>query len=84
MILHVTATMDESADPAPFREEEHRVLEELRAEGTVLAAFRRHDRRGAFLVAEAADPADARARLGRLPFVAHGILTLEYAEVSPL
>ncbi|MEU4096223.1 hypothetical protein [Streptomyces sp. NPDC026673] len=84
MYLHVTGTVTQPDRLAAFADEERRVLEELKAEGTVVMALRRHDRPGALLVVEADGPGEARERLGRLPYVAHGLLALEYVEVSRL
>lgn len=81
MYLHVTGTVTNPEGLAAFAEEERRVLDELKAEGTVVMALRHRDRPGALLVVEADGLDDAREKLGRLPYVAHGLLALEYAEV---
>jgi uncharacterized protein YciI len=83
MHLHVTGTVTDRDALAAHPEEERRVLGELKAEGTVVIALRRHDRPGAFLVVEAESLDDARRRLARLPYVAKGLLALDYTEVSP-
>ncbi|MFF7472859.1 YciI family protein [Streptomyces sp. NPDC008092] len=82
MYLHVTGTVTDPGGLAAHAEGEARVLRELKADGVVLAAFRRDDGPGAFLVVEADSLQDARNKLGRLPYAAHGLLTFEYVEVS--
>ncbi|MDT0469264.1 YciI family protein [Streptomyces gibsoniae] len=84
MYLHVTGTVTATDGLAAHSEEEARVLRELKADGIVLSAFRRHDGPGAFLVVEADSLQDAEAELGRLPYVANGLLTFDYVEISRL
>jgi hypothetical protein len=84
MYVHVTGTVTEPAQLAPHAEEEARVLRELKDDGIVLSAYRRHDRPGAFLLVEADSLQDARDELSRLPFAANGLVTYEYTEISPL
>ena len=84
MYLYVTGTVTDPGGLAPHAEGEARVLRELKADGVVLSAFRRHDRPGAFLIVEADSLQDAQQKLGRLPYAANGLLTFEYVEVSRL
>jgi uncharacterized protein YciI len=67
-----------------YRAEEDQVVEELRAEGVLSAAHRRTDGAGVFGIAHGADLDAVKAQIARLPFVAHGFLEFEYAEVVPL
>ncbi|HZR37619.1 MAG TPA: hypothetical protein VFA75_19765 [Nevskia sp.] len=63
---------------------EKQVIAELRAEGILSAAYRRLDGGGVLGVVHCADLAEAKAQVARLPFVAHGFLEFEFAEVVPL
>jgi uncharacterized protein YciI len=65
-----------------LREDEDRVLGELKAEGTVTAAFRRVGGPGILTILSAASLADVTAQMARLPFVAHGLLTFDYEEIT--
>jgi muconolactone delta-isomerase len=67
-----------------YRAEEDRVLDELRAEGVVSAAYRRTDGAGVLGIVHGADLASVKAELARLPFVAHGFIEFEYVEVVSL
>jgi hypothetical protein len=69
---------------ADYRDEETRVLNELRAEGVVTSAFLRTDGQGLVGIVQGTDLADVKTHVGRLPFVANGLLAFEYAEVVPL
>ncbi|HZQ30559.1 MAG TPA: hypothetical protein VFB19_02355 [Mycobacterium sp.] len=60
------------------------VLNELRAAGVVSAAYLRTDGQGLIGIVHGTDLADVQAHLGRLPFVAHGLMAFEYTEVVPL
>jgi hypothetical protein len=63
--------------------EETRVLNQLRAEGTVVAAYRRVTG-GVVGVFQGASLVEVQAQLARLPFVANGYLTFEYVEAVEL
>jgi uncharacterized protein YciI len=84
MYLHVTGTVTDPSGLAAHAEGEARVLRELKADGVVLSAFRRHDRPGAFLLVEAESLQEAQDKLGRLPYAENGLLTFEYVEISRL
>lgn len=68
----------------PHMDEEGRVLDGLRSDGTVLAAFRFTKRHGVIGVFEGPSLDDVRAQIDRLPFVALGLMTFEYEEVAEL
>jgi hypothetical protein len=55
----------------------------LRAKGVVTSAYLRTDGQGLVGIVQGADLADVKSHLGRLPFVAHGLMAFEYAEVVP-
>jgi muconolactone delta-isomerase len=63
---------------------EDQVVAELRAEGVLTAAYRRADGGGVFGIFHVADLAEAKAQVARLPFVAHGFLEFEFAEIVSL
>jgi muconolactone delta-isomerase len=67
-----------------YRAEEDQVVDELRTEGTVSAAYRRTDGAGVLGIAHGTDLEAVKAQLARLPFVAHGFIEFEYAEVVAL
>jgi uncharacterized protein YciI len=84
MYFFVTATMTHPEKAADYREEETRVLNQLRAEGVVTAAYLRTDGQGLVGIVQGADLADVKAQVERLPFVANGLTAFDYAEVVPL
>jgi len=63
---------------------EDKVVAALRAEGVLTAAYRRADGSGVFGVLHCTDLAEAKVQVARLPFVAHGFLELEFAEIVSL
>jgi muconolactone delta-isomerase len=67
-----------------YKAEEDKVVDELRAEGVLSAAYRRTDDSTVFGIAHGADLDAVKAQIARLPFVAHGFVEFEYAEVVPL
>ena len=84
MYFFVTATMTDPEKAAQYRDEETRVQNELRAEGVVISAYLRTDGQGLVGIVAGSDLADVQTHLGRLPFVANGLMAFEYAEVVPL
>lgn len=48
------------------------------------SAYLRTDGQGLVGIVQGADLADVQTHLGRLPFVANGVMAFEYAEVVPL
>ena len=67
-----------------YKAEEDKVVNELRAEGVLSASYRRADGAGVFGIAHGADRAAVKAKIARLPFVAHGFSEFEYVVVVPL
>ena len=63
---------------------EDTVVREMKAEGVLSAPYRKVDGSGVFGIIHAKDLAEARAQVARLPFVAHGFLEFEFAEIVPL
>ena len=84
MYLHATGTIPDLEKLEPYWPEETRVLAELHAEGVVKSLFRLSDRPGVHLIVEADDLEEARRQVGRLPFVSHGLLLLEFEPVEKL
>jgi hypothetical protein len=84
MYFFVTAAMINPDKAADYRDEESRALNELRAKGVVTSAYLRTDGQGLVGIVQGTDLADVKSHLGRLPFVAHGLMAFEYAEVIPL
>lgn len=84
MYFFVTATMTDFDNATAYRDEETRVLNELRAEGVVSSAYLRTDGGGLVGIVQGANLDDVKTHLGRLPFVANGLMAFEYAEVVPL
>jgi uncharacterized protein YciI len=68
----------------PLMEEEKRVLSELRQQGLVREAFTPVSGHGVISILEAPSLQEAREQMNRLPFVAHGLLTFEYTEITEL
>ena len=84
MYFFVTASMIHPDKAANYRDEETRVLNDLRAEGVVTSAYLRTDGHGLVGIVQGTDLADVESQLGRLPFVANGLMAFEYAEVIEL
>jgi hypothetical protein len=76
-------TIHNPAELGVLQAAETEVLRALKAEGTVLAAFRKPTG-GIVSFVHGDSEASVRARMATLPFVAHGLLTFEYAEVIDL
>jgi muconolactone delta-isomerase len=68
----------------PFLAEEAATVQQLRAEGTVKAVFKRASGGGVITIVEAASPEEAAEQLGRLPLVREGLLAFELTEVIEL
>jgi hypothetical protein len=84
MNFFVTAAMIKTDGAEAYGVEETRVLNELRAAGVVSAAYLRTDGQGLIGIVHGTDLADVQAHVGRLPFVAHGLMAFEYTEIVPL
>ena len=85
MYFLATGTLTDPTRIGPHQqEEENRVLAELREQGLVREAFRRANGPGVIGILQAASLEEAQAHMGRLPFVALGLLTFEYTELIDL
>jgi hypothetical protein len=65
----------------PFIDDEMRVVEQLKADGVMKALYRRAAGPGVVIVLEGESIDAIRERMNTLPFVAEGLMTLEYEEV---
>jgi hypothetical protein len=84
MYFLATGTLTDLAQAGPHQQEEDRVLAELREQGLVREAFRRAAGPGVIGILQASSLEEAQAHMGRLPFVALGLLTFEYTELIEL
>ncbi|AWS45562.1 hypothetical protein [Streptosporangium sp. 'caverna'] len=84
MYFVATGTITHPDEIGPHMPEEIRVLDELREQGVVKEVFRLAVGSGVINILEAGSLEEARAHLGRLPFVALGFMNFEYAEVARL
>jgi hypothetical protein len=75
--FHATGTVSDPAKLGPYIAEEMKILADLQGEGVVEHAYRRSEGPGVLLIVNAGDPEDAQRQLGRLPFVALGLLTFD-------
>jgi muconolactone delta-isomerase len=80
----ITASTFKKEGFEAYRAEEDQTVAELRAEGVLSAAYRRTDDAGVLGIAHGTDLAAVKAKLARLPFVAHGFVEFEYVEIVPL
>jgi muconolactone delta-isomerase len=80
----ITAGRPHKAGFEAYKAEEDKVVNELRAEGVLSAAYRRADGAGVFGIAHGDDLAAVKAQIARLPFVAHDFIEFDYVEIVPL
>jgi len=84
MYFFVTGHVTRPAEVGRYLEEEKRVLEELREQGVVREAFSPAAGHGVIGILAGPSLESVQAQMARLPFVAYGLLTFEYTEVTPL
>jgi uncharacterized protein YciI len=84
MYFLATGTLTDPGQAGLHQQEENRVLTELREQGLVREAYRKAAGHGVIGILQAASLEDAQAHMGRLPFVALGLLTFEYTELIEL
>lgn len=84
MYFLATGTLTDAGKIGPHQEDETRVLAELREQGLVREAFRKASGPGVISILLASSLEEAQAHMGRLPFVALGLLTFEYTELIEL
>lgn len=85
MHLHGTGTFTDFDKVGPYWEEEMRVVAELTSEGILKSLYRKvSDAPGVFSIVEAKDLEDAYKQVGRLPFVANGLLEWQFVEIEQM
>ena|SRR5258708_450453 len=83
--LHATGTFTDFDKVGPYFEEEMRVTAQLKSEGIIKSLYRRvSDGPGVFAVMEANDLEHANKQVGRLPFVANGLLEWHFVEIEQM
>ena len=83
MYFFAQGTLHNPSQLTGLQDAETRALRVLKAEGTVLSAFRK-PAGGIVSFVQGDSEASIRVRMDTLPFVAHGLLTFEYTEVIDL
>ena len=83
MYFFAQGTIHNPAQLAEMQDAETKALRALKAEGTVLAAYRK-PMGGIVSFVQGESEASIRERMATLPFVAHGLLIFEYTEVINL
>ena len=81
MIVFARGSISNPPALAPFIDDEMRVVDELKSEGTVKAVYRRAAGPGVLLMLEGPTLDIVQARVNTLPFVVEGLMTLEYEEI---
>jgi hypothetical protein len=84
MYFFATGHVTHPDQVGPLLEEEKRVLSDLRREGVVREAFTPAGGHGVISILEAPGLTEAREQMNRLPFVAHGLLSFDFTEVTEL
>ena len=81
MIFFARGSVNDPEKVAPFVEDEMRVVGELKAEGLMKSVYRRAAGPGVLMLLEGESEDAVRARMDTLPFVAEGLMTIEYEEI---
>jgi uncharacterized protein YciI len=84
MIAIARGSITEPQKLGPFIDDEKRVVEQLKADGVMKAAYRRAAGPGTVVILEGESMDAIRERMSTLPFVVEGLMTLEYEEVSEM
>lgn len=84
MYILATGTLTQPGQIGPHQQDETRVLNELREQGIVKEAFRKAAGPGVIGILQASSLEEARTHMGKLPFVALGLMTFEYTELIEL
>ncbi len=84
MIFHVTGRIDDPSLVPPLVEDEKKASQDLQDEGFTIAAYRRADHPGVYMIVRADDRESAERTIQeRLPFVSGRAMTVELVEVLP-
>ena len=81
MIVFARGSITEPDALGPYVDEEMRVVGELRAAGVITAIYRRANGPGVYLILEGASVDAVQERMGSLPFVVEGLMSMEYDEI---
>jgi hypothetical protein len=81
MIVLAKGSISKPEALAPHVDDEMRVVGELKAEGVLKAVYRRTAGPGVYLMLEGSSIEAVQGRMGTLPFVIEGLMTLEYEEI---
>jgi muconolactone delta-isomerase len=84
MYFFATGHITRPDDVGPHLQEEKRVLADLRQQGLVREAFTPVGGHGVISILQGPSLDEVRAQMNRLPFVAHGLMTFDYAEITEL
>jgi uncharacterized protein YciI len=84
MIVFARGSVASREALGPHRDEEMRVLAQLKADGVMKAAYRRTDEPGVYLVLEGSSVDAVAERVNTLPFVVEGLMTVDYEEIHEL
>jgi hypothetical protein len=82
--FHATGAVSDPSKIGPYIDEEMKILADLQGEGVVEHAYRRSQGPGVFLIVNASNLEDAKRRLGRLPFVAQGLMTFDLTPINEI
>ena len=81
MIVFARGSVTNPSAVAPFVDDEMRVVNELKSEGIMAAAYRRAAGPGVLLILEGPSLDVVQERMNTLPFVVEGLMTLDYEEI---
>jgi hypothetical protein len=81
MIVLATGSIIKPDALAPYVDDEMRVAAELKGDGVITALYRRAAGPGVYIMLEGSSIDAERGRMGTLPCVIEGLMTLEYDEI---
>ncbi|HEY2644830.1 MAG TPA: hypothetical protein VGI56_13830 [Galbitalea sp.] len=81
MYIFATGTVTKPGEIGPYLDDEHAAMEQLKADGVILNAFRFAEHTGVVSFLEAETIESASELIKRLPFVEHGLMEFEFSEV---
>jgi hypothetical protein len=84
MIAIARGSITEPDRLGPFIDDEMRVVGQLKAEGVMKALYRRAAGPGVVIILEGQSMDAIQERMNTLPFVAEGLMTLDYEEVHEI
>jgi muconolactone delta-isomerase len=81
MIVLARGAITDPGALGPYVDDEMRVVRELKSEGVMKAIYRRAAAPGVYLILDGPSIGALRDRMGSLPFVIEGLMTLDYDEI---